>query len=416
MTAGGDGYADPNETDRLTMSVLNIGLQSALVHLTLSTSDPAVTINQALVSGGTIATGGTLTLPLPFIFDIGAIATLPHDIPFTVNWTEDSGGSGSFDFTVTAGMASGLFEDFESGAEPGLFWSTVSLPGSAANEWHASSVRARGTESAKLGSTLPLGGGTNESQTYASFEDAALVSPAFDLPPGSELVFYSYIDAELQSGAYSFDGGRVEISIAGGEWTPLAVDGGYGTQMKFDSAANLRGADVFSGSPQSWRHVTCDLSAYSGAARIRFRFASDDGNAPFDGVGRQVRYFEGWYVDDVTIQARTATGPTPRPLSFRAGPTPYRVGGPSSGSIVFRFSAPDGLPHPELTPDVRIFDVSGRLIRSLKASPGNALTPGEFRATWDARNNQNQTCRSGIYFAQVDIQGHTQSLRLVLVH
>ena len=412
---GGDGYADPNETDRLTMSVRNIGLQSGVVQLTLSTGDPAVTIPQALVVGGAIAPGGTVTPAQPFIFDVGAIATLPHDIPFTVNWTDGTGGSGSFDFTVTVGMASGLFEDFESGAEPGLFWGSVALPGSAVSEWHASSARARGAQSAKLGSTLPAGGGSSEAQTYASFQDAALVSPAFDLAPGSELAFYSYIDAESFGGTDCYDGGRVEISIAGGEWTPLPVDGGYGRMMKFDSEANLRGAEVFSGSPQTWRRVTCDLSGYSGAARIRFRFASDFGNAPFDGLGRQLRYYEGWYVDDVVVQARTATGPTPRKLAFRAGPSPYRIGGPSAGSIVFRFSAPDGLPHPEMAPAVRIFDVSGRLIRALKASPSNALTPTEFRATWDARDSRSETCRAGIYFAKVDIQGRAQSLRLVLV-
>lgn len=413
---GGDGYADPNETDRLTMSLHNVGLASGPVHLTLTSSDPVVTITQSLVNDGAIAAGGTLTLSLPFVFDTGAIATLPHDIPFTISWTDDSGGAGTFDFAVTAGMASGLFEDFESGAEPGLFWTTALLAPSTADEWHPTNARARGTGSAKLGSTLPLGTGTNEAQTYASLQDAALVSPAFDLPPNSELVFYSYIDAETYGGAYCYDGGRVEISLAGGEWAPLAVDGGYGSQMKFDSDANLRGADVFSGSPQSWRRVTCDLTGYSGAARIRFRFSSDFANAPFDYLGRQVRYYEGWYVDDVLVEPRSVTGPTPRPLAFRAGPNPYRVGGPSSGSIVFRFSAPDGLPHPELSPDVRVFDVHGRLVRSLKASPSEALTPSEFRATWNAKDNQSNTCPSGIYFAKVDIQGHSQSLRLVLVH
>ena len=54
---GGDGYADPNETDQLTMSVRNIGLQSGPVHLTLSTSDAAVTVTQALVNGGAVAPG-----------------------------------------------------------------------------------------------------------------------------------------------------------------------------------------------------------------------------------------------------------------------------------------------------------------------------------------------------------------------
>ncbi|MGH7680912.1 MAG: M6 family metalloprotease domain-containing protein, partial [Candidatus Eiseniibacteriota bacterium] len=369
---GGDGYADENETDHLFLTVKNVGLASSGLHLSLSTTDPVVTITNALVNPAPLATGASEVTPVPFIFAIGAIATLPHDIVFTVDWTDDGGAAGTFDITLTAGMASGLFEDFESGAEPGLFWNTVSLPGSVADEWHASTSRARGTESAKLGSSLALGSGSNESQTYASFQDAALVSPAFDLPPNSELVFYSYIDAETYGGEYCFDGGRVEISMAGGEWVPLAVDGGYGSQMRFDSEANLRGADVFSGSPQSWRKVTCDLSGYAGAARIRFRFASDYGNAPFDNLARQVRYYEGWYVDDVLVGVRSVTGPTPRPLSFRAGPNPYRVGGPSAGSIVFRFSAPDGLPHPELVPDVRVFDVHGRLVRSLQGSPSNA--------------------------------------------
>ncbi len=412
---GGDGYADPNETDNLTMTVRNAGLQSGAVHLTLSESDPAVTVTQALVDGPAIGPGGVATLPLPFIFDIGSIATLPHQIPFTINWTEDGGGSGSFVFTVTVGMGSGLTEDFETGAEPGLFWTGVALPGSAANEWHASTVRFRGTTSAKLGSSLPLGSGSNDAQSYAAFEDAALVSPAFDLPANSELVFYSYIDAETYGGADCFDGGRVEISLSGGEWTPVAVDGGYGSQMKFDSEAALRGAEVFSGSPQTWRRVTCDLSSYSGSAQIRFRFASDFGNAPFDVNGNQARVYEGWYIDDVLVQPRTASGPTPRVLSFRAGPTPYRIGGPSSGTIVFRFSAPDGLPHPELSPEIRVFNVAGRLVTSLKASASNGLTPSEFRADWDAREANGQTCGSGVYFAQIDIQGHTESLRLVLV-
>jgi len=411
---GGDGYADPNETDALSVTLKNVGLQSALIDLTLSTSDPNVTVTQAVVPNQPpIAPGATGTMQ-GLSFDVGTIATLPHDIPFTLSWTEDGGGTGLINFTVTVGMSSGLTEDFESGAEPGLFWTGVSLPGSSTNQWHASTSRARGATSAKLGSPLPLGTGSNESQTYADLEDAALVSPAFDLPPNSELVFESFIDAESYGGSECFDGGRVEISIAGGEWLPLAVDGGYGNQIKFDSDAALRGADVFSGSPNSWRRVTASLAGYSGAARIRFRFASDVSNAPFNGSGLQARYYEGWYVDDVLIRARTSTGPTPRRLAFRAGPTPYLIDGPSSGLLTFRFSAPDGLPHPELQPIVRVYDVAGRLVRTLHATP-NGLVPSEFRTTWDVRDSRGQTCRSGVYFGQVDIQGHTESVRLVIL-
>jgi M6 family metalloprotease-like protein len=411
---GGDGYADPNETDQLTLTLKNVGLQSALIDLTLSTSDPNVTITQALAPNQPPLATGAAAAMQPFTFDIGNITALPHDIVFTLSWTEDGGGSGSFDFTVTVGMASGLTEDFENGLEPGQYWSGVALPGSSTTEWHASNSRARGGWSAKLGSSLPLGSGTNEAQTYADLEDAVLVSPAFDLPANSELVFESFIDAESYGGSECFDGGRVEISIAGGEWLPLDVDGGYGNQIKFDSDAALRGADVFSGSPNSWRRVTANLAGYSGPARIRFRFATDISNAPFNSLGQQARYYEGWYVDDVLIRARTSTGPTPRKLSLRAGPTPYRIEGPSAGVLTFRFSAPDGLPHPELQPIVRIFDVAGRLIRTLQAAP-DGVVPSEFRTTWNVRNAQGQTCRSGVYFAQVDIQGHHESVRLVIL-
>ncbi len=410
---GGDNYADPNESIQLAVTMRNVGLQSAIVRLTLSTTDPAVTIGQALVIGGTVAPGATLTFS-PFVFDIGSIATLPHDIPFTIDWTEDGGGAGSVDFPLTVGMAAGLSEGFEpAGGEPGIFWTTAALSGTGADQWHASTTRARGAQSAKLGSTLPLGGGSNEAQTYADLQDAVLVSPAFGLPSNSELVFYSYIEAETFGGAECFDGGRVEISIDGGEWVPLAVDGGYGNLIKFDSEATLRGAEVFSGSPRQWRRVTANLSGYSGSARIRFRFSSDFGNAPFVGSS-QARVYEGWYVDDVLIQPRTSTGPTPRRLSLRGGPSPYNIGGPSAGSIVLRFSAPDGLPHPELSPEVRVYDVAGRLVRALRASP-NGLVPSEFRAVWNARDSRGETCRSGIYFAQVDIQGKSESFRLVLV-
>ena len=411
---GGDGYADPGETIHLTPTVRNAGLQSALIHLTLTTSDPAITISTAILTGGVLAPNATETLPSPWIFGIGSIATLPHDIPFRVNWTEDGGGSGHFDFVLTVGLSSGLSENFESGAEPGLFWTTEALPGSSADEWHATTTRAKGTHSAKLGSTLPLGGGSNAGQTYAGLEDAALVSPAFDLPANSELAFDSYIDAETFGGTECYDGGRVEISVNGGEWVPIAVDGGYGYQVKFDSEATLRGADVFSGSPQAWRHVTADLSGYAGPTRIRFRFSSDSENAPFDNSLNPVRVYEGWYVDNFAIQPRTATGPVARRLAFRGGPSPFRVGGGLSGSVVFRFSAPDGLPHPELSPDVRIFDVHGRLVRTVAATSGG-LIPSEFRATWNALDRNGNLVPSGLYFAKIDIQGQTESFRLVLI-
>jgi len=414
--SGGNGYADPNETIHLTPTIRNAGLQSQAIHMTLTSTDPVVSITQALVNGAPLGPGGSETPPLPWNFAIGSVATLPHDIPFTVNWSEDGGGSGSFDFLVTVGLQSGLSENFDSGTEPGQYWTTESLPGSTADEWHASNSRAKGAYSAKLGSSLPLGTGSNAAQSYAGSEDAALDSPAFDLPHNSQLAFDSFIDAETFGGTECYDGGRVEISTNGGEWIPIAVDGGYGSIVKFDAENPLRGADVFSGSPQAWRHVTADLSAYSGPTRIRFRFTSDSQNAPFDDLGNPLRVYEGWYVDNVVIQARTQTGPTPHRLALRGGPSPFVVGGGGngvSGSMAFRFSAPDGLPHPELSPDLRIFDVHGRLVQTIPSSH-DGLVPSEFRAYWNAHDQNGNLVPSGIYFAKTDIQGKTESFRVVL--
>ena len=93
--------------------------------------------------------------------------------------------------------------------------------------------------------------------------------------------------------------------------------------------------------------------------------------------GEQIRPYEGWYVDNVVVQPRSAPAVVARKLSLRGGPSPYHIGAPSAGSIQFRFSAPDGLPHPELNPVVRVYDVRGRLIREIPSAPG--LVASEFR-------------------------------------
>ena len=406
-----DGYADPGETVALTVQLRNHGLTSGSVNYVLTSSSPDATVNTGTANGLPIFAGAVGQNLTPFDVTFGNPATLPRDVTFNLSWN-DGGASGVETFLVTIGMGPGLADDFESGADG---WSHATIAPSVADEWHLSTSRKHGgTSSFKLGSTNAFGIGTNEEQTYAANEDAALVSPAFDLAPNSELVFWSFIDAETNGGTGCWDGGRVEISMNGGPWEPVSVDGGYGYQAEFNSGAALRGADVFSGSPQSWRRVVADLTPYSGAARLRFRFASDEANDPRDQGGGQLRYFEGWYVDDVAVGARTGGGPIARRLKFRAGPNPFWIGG-ASAFVNFRFSAPDGLPHPGENPVVRIFDVRGRQVASVPAA-ANGLVPSLFEARWNARNDAGGVCGSGIYFARIDFLGKTQTARLVLVH
>jgi len=409
----GNGVLDNAETDSLAVTLTNAGTGSAALSLTLGTSDPGVTIVNGGSTSPAIATGATVQAVAPFVIAIGTYPTLPHPVVFTLGWN-DGAASGTETFTLTVGMGTGLSADFESGMGD---WTAGPVPPTGLDQWHLSTTRAYGgsATSMKVGSSLdPSGGASNSAKTYADRLDAALVSPMFYLTPGSQLVFQSWIDAETDGGTAAWDGGRVEISVRGGPWIPLDVDGGYGYQLTFNSGASLRGSDAFSGSPQRWRRVVADLSAYSGPAQIRFRFASDAGNQPFDLIsGTLARYYEGWYVDAVSVGPRVDPGPTRRVLSLRGGPNPYKVNHGFVSAVTFRFSAPDGLPHPGLSPKVRIFDTHGRLVRTLDAAP-DGLVPSEFRARWNARTEKGLVASSGIYFAKVDFLGQTQSFRLVL--
>jgi hypothetical protein len=82
--------------------------------------------------------------------------------------------------------------------------------------------------------------------------------------------------------------------------------------------------------------------------------------------------------------------------------------------MTLRFSAPDGLAHSGPAPPVRIYDLAGRLVRTLESAP-DGLVPSEYRAAWDARTDRGELAASGVYFASVDIGGSTQQFRLVLL-
>jgi immune inhibitor A len=408
---GGNGYPDNGETIQLTVRVRNVGTPSNTTNYTLSTADAGITVTQPAASGPGLASYAVGTLTSAFTFQVGTYATLPHNVLFTLAWSDGS-ASGSMTFTVAVGMGAGLSEGFESGLGA---WTAGPVPPNSIDEWHASDSRAHGgTMSAKCGSSLPLGSGTTDAQTYAQLEDAALTSPMFDLAPNSQLTFYSYIDAETYGGTTAEDGGRVEIAGADGIWKTLAVDGGYGYQIDTHSYASLRGSDAFSGSPQRWRKVVTDLSAYQGPVRIRFRFSTDDDYfAPKVGSSL-VRVYEGWYVDDVSVGPRVDPGPIADRVTLRAGPSPYHLGAPSAGSIHIRFSARDGLARPGVAAKVRVFDLKGRLVRTLSATP-DPLIPSQFESAWNAHDGDGRKVAAGIYFLQSDIQGQTESSRVVVL-
>ena len=137
--------------------------------------------------------------------------------------------------------------------------------------------------------------------SYASSSDSSIISPLFDLTGLSEvmLTFAQSYDLEFR-----YDYGLVEYSIdEGATWTKAAA---------------------LTGRQAEFRQAQISLPALAGQsrARIRFRLLTD-----------QAGTADGWYVDDISLTARSASPAIIRPGSETA---------PQITAISPAFSAPAG--------------------------------------------------------------------------
>jgi len=63
-------------------------------------------------------------------------------------------------------------------------------------------------------------------------------------------------------------------------------------------------------------------------------------------------------------------------------------------------------------PRVRLYDVSGRVVRSFLEG---RRAPGRYTLTFDGRDDLGREVASGVYFVRLDAGGATRAHRLVLV-
>jgi hypothetical protein len=87
-------------------------------------------------------------------------------------------------------------------------------------------------------------------------------------------------------------------------------------------------------------------------------------------------------------------------LKMRMSPNPF------SASTSISFVSPDAA-----AADVRIFDVSGRLVRRISAAP----IAEERRIEWDGRNDDGKMAPSGVYFCAISVEQARLVGRLVLI-
>ncbi|HKI04559.1 MAG TPA: S8 family serine peptidase [Thermoanaerobaculia bacterium] len=299
------------------------GTKSRTVGLNLFTATPAAVnlLTPADAAGNTpvqptftwqaVTAGGTYTIEIAndpgftsIVETASGLTTTSYTLGATLNtsstyyWRVRAGnacGTGSFSavrsFTTVPGPGDcgpgttpvQLFtETFEAGAAG---W-THSGTG---DTWALSGVRVHSGVSS-FNSTHP-----------AAVTDQFLVSPPVALPSGAlplSMKFWNHQTIEDRTGG-CFDAAVLEISTnGGGAWTRLEAQlltDPYNGPVSNCCSNPVNPTNAWCGDPQDWTLSIVDISAFQGqTVNFRFRSATDTS------VGR-----EGWYVDDVSVQACT---------------------------------------------------------------------------------------------------------------
>ncbi len=206
-----------------------------------------------------------------------------------------------------------------------------------------------------------------------NYKVAELADP-IELPSGASALLSFYMSCDTEAG-YDF----LYIDVSG--------DGG--------SSWDRLGS--YSGPYTEWTEYTHDVTDYLGSSDFSVRFVFDsDGWITADGV----------HIDDVAVFVETDSsdvdGVAATRLAVRSYPNPFNP------KTTVRFEVPSVGPV-----DLAVYDVAGRLVRTLVA--GESYAPGPHELPWDGRDGRGVEVAGGVYFARVEAGGETASAKMVLL-
>lgn len=315
-----NGVMEAGETVNLTLTLQNGGSADANTLVGTLTSDcEDITITQptgtlALLNAG--ASGGLSAFGLT----VSPAAPAIDRVFFYLELAMTGGRTDEFIIEMSIGGFSDAVENGQ-GA-----WTHQSNGAGWLDDWHISTRNSHSP-------THAWWCGNEDSASYRSHTDAVLLTPSISLSGHTELRFWHRMDGEV-SGNYpdsAYDAGIVDISLNGAEWTQLTPTvNGYNKWVRAMAGSTRpyngplpRRAPCFGGLID-WTEVVCDLAAYSGPVRFRFRFGSD--SATVKG---------GWYVDDVRVGLVTGNNP-PRNLVAQLAGSEAQLAwqSPSSGATL----------------------------------------------------------------------------------
>jgi hypothetical protein len=282
-----NGAVDPGETVTMSFGLKNIGTGNTTnLVATLLPTGGVVSPSSPQTYGVLAANGAEGALSFSFIAS-GACGTTNTATLQLQDGTANL-GTVSFSFLLGKPLVGIVFsQDFDGVAAPALpaGWTTS----------------ASGAESAWVITTSTSDTAPNAvfSPDPASVGLSELDSPLIILPAGEcQLTFRHNYDLES-----TYDGGVLEISIAGGAWTDIVAAGGsfvssgYVTSLSVFYSSPLAGRSAWTGTTGGFITTVVNLPPVASGQpiQLRWRCASDNS------VGRT-----GWYIDSVAINSSTA--------------------------------------------------------------------------------------------------------------
>jgi hypothetical protein len=202
-----------------------------------------------------------------------------------------------------------------------------------------------------------------------------------------------------------YDGGNVAISTDGGaNWTVIDPEGGYpnSTIIGLIGDDTMRG---YSTETDNWVEAIFDLTDYIGeTVSFRFRFGSTNNTD-----------YRGWFIDHFVIYG----------AFIEPEMDPAFVDAPDIDHTPAHYALSQNYPNPfnptteihytiptNTTVDLFIYDVSGKLVRTLVSEE---QSEGYYSVTWNGKDDHGETVSSGVYLYHIQAGEYTKTRQCLLL-
>ena len=284
-----NGRLDPGEEADIMLSANNSGSgRTRDISAVLSSGNPYIEINSSEASLAEVEPFSISEFGDRFSVTLGEDCPDPYRAVFYILLSDERGCSRSYLLDTGIG---GAYHTFDRDLEE---WEHENVVEDHGDQWHLSDE----DNHTFLGATCLKVGSEEEGAPYDTMLNCAAYMPAFNVSGPLNLVFWHKIDAEISEAhvGYAYDGGFLEASVDGGEWTiiyPQIPGGeGYPYLVRHGDSNNPLPEDtpIFSGR-HDWKREVFDLSAFEDSeVQVRFRFGTD---GAIENTG--------WWIDDVEL-------------------------------------------------------------------------------------------------------------------